>query len=69
MLQSYGFAVPAPDLAYDEETGMWDVGPIDWEPLKRTLAQGGPDSARRIGEARDNWERTRWVRDAMAAKP
>ena len=61
MLQSYGFTVPAADLAYDEESGKWDVGPIDWEPLKRTLAQGGPDSARRIGEARDNWERTRWV--------
>ena len=65
MLQSYGFTVPAPDLSYDEASGKWDVGPIDWEPLKRTLAQGGPDSARRIREAKDNWERTRWVRDAM----
>ena len=65
MLQSYGFTVPAPDLRFDEESGKWDVGPIDWEPLKRTLAQGGPDSARRITEARTNWERTSWVRDAM----
>lgn len=65
MLQSYGFNVPATDLSYDEETKKWDVGPIDWEPLKKTLAQGGPDSARRIGEARDNWERTAWVRSAL----
>ena len=68
MLHSYGFKVPASDLSYDEDTKKWDVGPIDWEPLKRTLTQGGPDSARRIGEAKDNWERTRWVRDAMHAQ-
>ncbi|MEM7324600.1 MAG: 1,2-phenylacetyl-CoA epoxidase subunit PaaA [Actinomycetota bacterium] len=66
LLHSYGFTVPAPDLKQDPETGKWDVGPIDWEPLKRTLAQGGPDSARRIGEAADNWRRTAWVRDALA---
>ncbi|MFK8024887.1 MAG: 1,2-phenylacetyl-CoA epoxidase subunit PaaA [Ilumatobacter sp.] len=65
LLQSYGFTIPAPDLAYDEAAGRWDVGPIDWEPLKKTLAQGGPDSARRINDARSNWERTRWVREAM----
>ncbi len=65
MLQSYGFSVPAPDLAYDEDTKKWDVGPIDWEPLKKTLAQGGPDSARRIGEAKANWEGTSWAREAL----
>ncbi|MEM7274625.1 MAG: 1,2-phenylacetyl-CoA epoxidase subunit PaaA [Actinomycetota bacterium] len=68
LLQSYGFTVPAPDLTQDPETGKWDVGPIDWEPLKRTLAQGGPDSARRISEAADNWARTAWVRDALAER-
>ena len=26
---------------------------------------GGPDSARRIAEAADNWARTAWVRSAM----
>ncbi len=67
LLHSYGFSVPAPDLSYDEDTKEWDVGPIDWAPLKATLAQGGPDSARRIGDAADNWARTAWVRDALEA--
>ncbi len=67
LLHSYSFTVPAPDLSFDDDTGRWDVGPIDWEPLKATLAQGGPDSARRIAEASDNWKRTAWVRDALAA--
>lgn len=65
MLQSYGFTVPAPDLRWDTEAERWDVGPIDWGPLERTLAQGGPDSARRIADAADNWNRTAWVRSAM----
>ena len=64
LLHSYGFTVPVPGLRQDE-TGRWDVGPIDWEPLKKTLAQGGPDSARRIPEAADNWTKTAWVRDAL----
>ena len=65
MLQNYGFTVPAPELCWDGEKQRWDVGPIDWAPLQRTLAQGGPDSARRIAEAADNWARTAWVRSAM----
>ena len=65
MLHSYRFTVPAPELCWDGEKQRWDVGPIDWAPLQRTLAQGGPDSARRIAEAADNWARTAWVRSAM----
>ncbi len=66
LLLGYGFTIPAPDLRYDEAKARWEVGPIDWEPLKRTLRGGGPDSARRIGEAADNWQRTAWVRRALA---
>ena len=65
MLRSYGFTVPAPDLRWDTEAERWDVGPIDWGPLERTLAHGGPDSARRIADAAGNWSRTAWVRSAM----
>ncbi|MEM7286555.1 MAG: 1,2-phenylacetyl-CoA epoxidase subunit PaaA [Actinomycetota bacterium] len=69
LLQSYGFTIPDPDLRYDDAAGKWIVGEIDWEPLKRTMRQGGPDSARRIAEAKDNWERTRWVRSALDRVP
>ncbi len=65
MLQSYGFTIPDPGLSYDDEAGHWIAGPIDWEPLKKTLANGGPDSARRISDAAGNWQRTAWVRRAM----
>jgi len=69
LLMSYGFTVPDPGLTHDPGTDTWTAGPIDWEPLKLTLAQGGPDSTRRIGEAAANWADTRWVRDALDSAP
>ena len=69
LLISYGFTIPDPGLAHDPETDTWTAGPIDWEPLKQTLAMGGPDSARRIGEAAANWADTQWVRDALDGAP
>ncbi len=67
LLISYGFTVPDPGLIHHPETDTWTAGPIDWEPLKQTLAMGGPDSARRIGDAAANWADTYWVRDALDA--
>ena len=65
LLQSYGFTIPDPSLHYDDDAKRWVLGEIDWEPLKRTIANGGPDSARRIANARTNWVETQWVRDAL----
>ena len=65
LLQGYGFTIPDPDLRWNKEENRWEIGPIDWEPLKRTLAMGGPDSARRISEASESWEKSSWVREAL----
>lgn len=65
LLLSHGFTVPDPDLTRDPETGRWICGPIDWEQLEKMLADGGPDAARRIGDAAGNRQRTAWVRRAM----
>ena len=40
---------------------------IDWEPLKATMRNGGPDSRRRISNAAANWADTAWVREALEA--
>ena len=45
----------------------FSIVPIDWSLLKATLANAGPDSARRIGEAARHWSDTAWVRDALDA--
>ena len=64
LLHGYGFEIPDPDLHQDAD-GTWHPGAIDWEPLKATMRNGGPDSARRIATAAANWTDTAWVRDAL----
>jgi len=41
------------------------TGEIDWEPLKATLSNLGPDSARRVADAATHWADSRWVREAL----
>lgn len=65
LLQGYGFRIPDDDLVYDEEAKKWRTSEIDWEPLKATMRNGGPDSRRRIANAAANWADTRWVREAL----
>jgi ring-1,2-phenylacetyl-CoA epoxidase subunit PaaA len=65
LLQGYGFAIPDEGLRYDDEAEKWVTSAIDWEPLKATMRQGGPDSRRRIETAARNWADTAWVRTAL----
>ncbi len=65
LLQGYGFAIPDEHLTQDPDTGKWQTSEIDWEPLKATMRNGGPDSRRRIATAATNWSDTAWVRDAL----
>ena len=71
LLQGYGFQIPDENLRYDEEAddgkGAWITTDIDWEPLKATMRQGGPDSRRRISSAAANYADTAWVRQALGA--
>ncbi len=67
LLQGYGFRIPDDELHYDETAGKWITSEIDWEPLKATMRQGGPDSRRRIENAARNWADTAWVRAALDA--
>ena len=50
----------------DYGDGKWVPGTIDWEPLKATMRNGGPDSGRRVETAAANWADTAWVRESRA---
>ena len=65
LLTGYGFTIPDPDITYDDEAKRWEIGPIDWEPFKQTIANGGPDSARRIATASGAYAKAAWVRNAL----
>jgi|TARA_B110000444_G_scaffold218310_1_gene217795 ring-1,2-phenylacetyl-CoA epoxidase subunit PaaA len=64
-LLNAGFQVPDSGLYQDSETGRWCTSDIDWEPLKATMRNGGPDSKRRLSDAKAAWEDASWVRDAL----
>ncbi len=62
-----GIAIPDPDLAYDEESGHWRFGAIDWAEFRRVLAGDGPCNAERLAHRRQAHEEGAWVREAATA--
>jgi ring-1,2-phenylacetyl-CoA epoxidase subunit PaaA len=66
-LLAAGLVIPDPELRYDEETGMWHHGPIDWDEFWRVVKGDGPCNAERLGARVRAHEEGRWVREALAA--
>jgi ring-1,2-phenylacetyl-CoA epoxidase subunit PaaA len=59
--------LPDPDLKYNETTGDWDFGPIDWDEFYRVVRGDGPCNRERL-EARNAAHREgEWVRQAAEA--
>jgi ring-1,2-phenylacetyl-CoA epoxidase subunit PaaA len=61
-----GITLPDPDLRFDEETGEYVIGEIDWTEFNEILAGNGPCNAQRIQNRRDAHEDGAWVREAAA---
>ncbi len=66
-LQLLDLSVPDPDLRYDEESGHWLSGPIDWDEFWRVVKGDGPCNAERLAARRKAHDNGRWVREAMVA--
>jgi len=66
-LHALGLSVPDPQLRFDEETGNWLIGPIDWDEFWRVVKGNGPCNAERLEARRQAHEDGRWVREALAA--
>lgn len=65
--QAIGLTIPDPDLYYDEETGNWISGPIDWDEFWRVVRGNGPCNEERIATRRQAHEDGAWVREALEA--
>jgi ring-1,2-phenylacetyl-CoA epoxidase subunit PaaA len=61
-----GVTFPDPDLKWNEETGHWDYGQLDWDEFKRVLRGGGACNAVRMENRRAAHEDGAWVREAAA---
>lgn len=59
-----GLEVPDPDLKFNEETGHYEFGEIDWHEFNEVIAGRGPCNHERIEARRKAWESGKWVRDA-----
>jgi len=66
-LQGAGLTVPDPVLRFDEASGHWVHGTIDWGEFWRVVKGNGPVNAERLAARRSAHEEGRWVREAMAA--
>lgn len=62
-----GLTVPDKDLKWNEKTGHYDIGRIDWDEFKRVLNGGGECNEERITRRTNAHNQGRWVRDAAIA--
>ncbi|MFD6697881.1 MULTISPECIES: 1,2-phenylacetyl-CoA epoxidase subunit PaaA [unclassified Microbacterium] len=61
-----GVTLPDPELRYDEETGRYAMGEIDWDEFFEVVRGNGPCNAERLQRRRDAHEEGAWVREAAA---
>ena len=61
-----GVTLPDPDLRFDEETGQYVIGEIDWDEFFEVLRGNGPCNAERLERRRTAHEDGAWVREAAA---
>jgi ring-1,2-phenylacetyl-CoA epoxidase subunit PaaA len=62
-----GLTFPDPALKFNEATGHWDYGNIDWAEFKQVVAGNGPCNRQRMAQRRAAHEAGGWVREAANA--
>jgi ring-1,2-phenylacetyl-CoA epoxidase subunit PaaA len=62
-----GLKMPDPELKWNEASGHYDFGEIDWDEFWRVVKGGGPMNRERIEERRKAWDDGAWVREAALA--
>ncbi|HEX7066008.1 MAG TPA: 1,2-phenylacetyl-CoA epoxidase subunit PaaA [Bacillales bacterium] len=61
-----GFTVPDETIHYDEEQGKWIYQDPDWNEFKKIVTGHGPRSQARLDLRRRSYQKTEWVREALA---
>ena len=62
-----GLTFPDPDLRFNEATGHWEHGPIDWSEFNRVVRGEGPCNRERLKARQAAHEDGAWVREAALA--
>ncbi len=59
-----GVTLPDPELKYNEETGHYDHGPIDWDEFWNVVKGNGPCNRQRLKTRNKAYDDGAWVREA-----
>ncbi|CAI09372.1 1,2-phenylacetyl-CoA epoxidase subunit PaaA [Aromatoleum aromaticum] len=62
-----GLTVPDHELKWNEDTGHYDFGAIDWEEFRQVVAGNGPCNRDRLRTRVKAWDDGAWFRDALLA--
>lgn len=62
-----GLQIPDKDLKYNEQTGHWEIGKINWDEFYRVISGNGPCNRQRIAHHIKYHNEGKWVRDAALA--
>jgi ring-1,2-phenylacetyl-CoA epoxidase subunit PaaA len=62
-----GLTIPDPDLKWNEETGRYDFGEIDWTEFNEVVKGNGPCNKERVAAKQKAWSEGAWVREAAVA--
>ena len=65
--QALPLALPDRELRFDEASGHWRTGPIDWDEFWRVVRGGGICNRDRLRARNEAHEEGRWVREAAEA--
>jgi ring-1,2-phenylacetyl-CoA epoxidase subunit PaaA len=66
-LHDLGLNIPDPDLHFDEASGNWLIGEIDWDEFWRVIRGHGPCNKERMEARIRAHEEGSWVREALSA--
>jgi ring-1,2-phenylacetyl-CoA epoxidase subunit PaaA len=66
-LEFLGCTAPDPDLKWNEETGHYDFGEINWQEFYDVLKGNGPCNRERIKTRKNAIDGGAWVREAAVA--
>ena len=59
-----GLTIPDPDLKWNEDTGHYDFGEMNWDEFWSVVNGNGPCNKQRLAHHRKAHDQGKWVRDA-----
>lgn len=62
-----GLTIPDKDLRYNNDTGHYEFGEINWDEFWQVVKGYGKCNKQRINARKNAWDNGKWVRDAAMA--